>query len=116
MTPPPDDRDRLIAGVSGEDWDHSALPGLAAQTARRARRVRRALRASGVVALIALGAAVAWNLRPMETPPLAQTPVVKPAPAYEIISDAQLRQELANQSVLITERNGRIDAVIWLDH
>lgn len=115
MNPPPDDRDRPIAGASGEDWDLHALPAIAARTARRAHRIRQGVRAGSTIGLIALGAVVAWKLRPTETPPLAQTPVAKPAPAYEIISDEQLRQELATQSVMITQKDGRIDGVIWLD-
>lgn len=118
---PPDDRDQLIAGAGGDAWESDALPREAARVARRGHRVRQTIRAGATATLILLGAVAAWQLSSMKNTDaqagasVAGASSAKPAPAYEIITDEQLRRELAKQSVMITEQNGRIDAVIWLD-
>lgn len=129
MSEQPDPRTRLVAEAFHDDWASgpaSAFARSAAAHVRRRRALRRALLAGGAGALL-LAAILAGNRdRPAASVNLAAKPsreiTAPPAllsvvsPAFEIISDDELMQQLRDRPVLVLPRPNGTREFVLLAH
>lgn len=114
-----DDRARLLADVMHDEWTVGPAAEFARTAAAHVRHRRARRRAAVSLALAAAAAAMVLVPSLTQHPPLAPSPArshapVKPeAHGYEIISDAELLQQLHDRSlILVDQPNGRRELVL----
>ena len=121
MNNKPDPRARLVAETFHEDWTGgpaALFARRAAAHARTRRAVRRALVAGGAVAGLAFVFFFSTRRTPFVPPPapvVSAAPLAPKAPAYEIISDAELATLLGERPLLILPLQGGAKKFVLLD-